>query len=73
MEYGTQPMEQVMQALRADHWLHLHPEAPAAQHAQIKQQMMEAFYCDADDWKGMIISQARQAMFQAADGLRRSL
>jgi predicted deacylase len=73
MEYGTQPMEQVMQALRADHWLHLHPEAPSAQHAQIKQQMMEAFYCDADDWKGMVVSQARQAMFQAADGLRSSL
>jgi Protein of unknown function (DUF2817) len=69
MEYGTQPMEQVMQALRADHWLHLHPEAPAAQRVQIKQQMMEAFYCDADDWKGMVVSQARQSMFQAVDGL----
>ena len=69
MEYGTQSMAQVMQALRADHWLHLHPEAPAAQHAQIKQQMMDAFYVDSDDWKGMVISQARQAMFQAVDGL----
>jgi hypothetical protein len=35
--------------------------------------MMEAFYCDADDWKGMVVSQARQAMFQAADGLHGSL
>ncbi len=69
MEYGTQPMAQTMLALRADHWLHLHPEAPAAQRTQIKQQIMDAFYCDADDWKGMIISQARQAMFQAVDGL----
>jgi hypothetical protein len=69
MEYGTQSMEQVMQALRADHWLHLHPEAPAAQRAAIKQDLMDAFYCDADDWKGMIVSQARQAMFQAVDGL----
>jgi hypothetical protein len=31
--------------------------------------MMDAFYCDADDWKGMVISQARQALFQAVDGL----
>ena len=69
MEYGTQNMEQVMQALRAEHWLHKHPQAPAAQAKQIKQQMMDAFYCDADDWKGLVISQARQSFFQAADGL----
>jgi Protein of unknown function (DUF2817) len=72
MEYGTQPVAEVIQALRADHWLHLHPEASLALHMQIKQQVMEAFYCDADDWKGMIISQARQAMFQAVDGLKDS-
>jgi hypothetical protein len=69
MEYGTQPMEQVMQALRADHWLHQHPEAPTAQRKQIKAQILEAFYCDADDWKGMVISQARQALFQTVQGL----
>jgi Protein of unknown function (DUF2817) len=69
MEYGTQPMLDVMAALRADNWLHQHPEAPAAQRKQIKQQVMDAFYCDADDWKGQVISQARQSMFQAIDGL----
>lgn len=69
MEYGTQSVNEVINALRADHWLHLHPEAPTALHLQIKQQMMDAFYCDADDWKGQIISQARQSMFQAVDGL----
>ena len=69
MEYGTQSVNEVINALRADHWLHLHPEAPMALHLQIKQQMMDAFYCDADDWKGQIISQARQSMFQAVDGL----
>lgn len=69
MEYGTQPMAQVMLALRAEHWLNIHPEAPAALAAQIRQQMMDAFYTDTDAWKGQIISQARQALFQAADGL----
>jgi hypothetical protein len=69
MEYGTVPVEAVIDALRADHWLHLHPQAPTAQRLQIKQQMMAAFYDDADDWKGMIVSQARQAMFQAVVGL----
>ena len=36
---------------------------------QIKQLMLEAFYTDTDAWKGQIISQARQAMFQAVEGL----
>jgi hypothetical protein len=31
--------------------------------------MLEAFYTDTDGWRGQIISQARQAMFQAVDGL----
>ena len=70
MEYGTVPVSDVLNALRADHWLANHPEAPAAQAAQIKKQLLDAFYIDADDWKGMIISQARQSMFQAADGLK---
>jgi hypothetical protein len=69
MEYGTVPVDAVIDALRADHWLHLHPQAPTAQRLQIKQQMLAAFYDDADDWKGMIVSQARQAMFQAVIGL----
>ena len=69
LEYGTQPMAQVMLALRAEHWLNVHPEASAALAQQIKQQMMAAFYTDTDAWKGQIISQGRQAMFQAVDGL----
>ena len=69
MEYGTQPMAEVMYALRAEHWLNLHPQAPAALARQIKQQMMAAFYTDTDAWKGQVISQARQSMFQAVDGL----
>ncbi len=70
MEYGTLPVMDVLQALRAEHWLANHPETSAAQAAQIKQQLCDAFYVDADDWKGQIISQGRQAMFQAVDGLK---
>ena len=69
MEYGTQPMLEVMHALRGEHWLHQHPEAPAELAREIKQLMLEAFYTDTDAWKGQIISQARQAMFQAVEGL----
>ena len=36
---------------------------------QFHQQMRDAFFTDSDAWKGQVISQARQAMFQAVDGL----
>jgi hypothetical protein len=69
LEFGTEPLLQMMQALRGDHWLHQHPEAPAELAADIKRQLLDAFYVDTDAWKGQLISQARQAMFQAVDGL----
>jgi hypothetical protein len=69
LEYGTLPMLEVTGALRADHWLHQHPEAPAELAAAIRARMLEAFYTDSDAWRGQIVSQARQAMFQAVEGL----
>ena len=70
MEYGTQPIPDVLNALRGDHWLHQHPDAPAELQAAIKQRVKDAFYTDTDVWRGQIVSQARQAMFQAVDGLK---
>ena len=69
MEYGTQPMEKVMHALRGDHWLHKHPEASTALRQQIKQDLMDAFYVDTDTWRQQIVDQAMDAMQQAAKGL----
>ena len=69
MEYGTLPILEMIAALRADHWLYLHPEAQQALRASIQQQVMDAFYVDTDTWRSQVIAQARQAMFQAVDGL----
>ena len=69
MEYGTQPPEQVMNALRGDHWLHLHPQTPAALRHQIKQDLMDAFYVDTDGWRTQIVAQAMESMQQAVTGL----
>jgi hypothetical protein len=69
LEYGTLPLAMTLNALRADQWLKLHPDAPAATRAAIKQQVRDAFYCDTDDWKGMVYGQARTAMVQALKGL----
>lgn len=71
MEYGTVPITEVIDALRADHWQHVHPEAPAELRAAIKQRILAAFYTDTDEWKARIVAQARQSMFQAVDGLTR--
>ena len=69
LEYGTVPVLETTASIRADHWVHNHPDAPAAQRTAIHQQVRAAFYDESDAWKGQIISQARQAMFQAVDGL----
>jgi len=69
LEYGTLPIIEMLGAIRAGNWLAQHPDAPAALAVAIRKQLMEAFYTDTDAWKGQIISQARQAMFQAVDGL----
>ncbi|MBS0455294.1 MAG: M14 family metallopeptidase [Proteobacteria bacterium] len=70
LEYGTLPILEVTGALRADHWMHKYSgKASAELTASIREQMLPAFYTDTDSWKGQIISQARQAMFQAVDGL----
>jgi hypothetical protein len=69
MEYGTVPIMETMVALRADQWLRRHPEAPAEKAAAIRRLVRDAFYTDTDAWKGQIISQARQSMFQTVEGL----
>ena len=69
MEYGTFPLPEMIHALRAEQWLQNHREASPDQAAAIKRQILEAFYVDTDVWKAQIISQARQAMFQAVAGL----
>ncbi len=75
LEYGTQEISVVLNALRADHWLwrefaRVGPAAVDAELASsISREVLKAFYTDTDVWKGQIISQGRQAAFQAVDGL----
>jgi len=69
LEYGTLPMNDMLMALRADHWLHLHPEASDELKKSIKAQIFKAFYTDTDEWRAKIITQAREAMAQALQGL----
>ena len=65
LEFGTLPLPAMLQALRADHWLNIHPEAAPPLRAAIKKQMRDAFYIDANDWKEQVYTQVREAALAA--------
>jgi hypothetical protein len=69
IEFGTIPTEQVKLALRADNWLHLYGEPGSAKGKAIKDQIREAFYQDADDWKDMVWDRAVETQRLAMAGL----
>lgn len=70
LEFGTLPDMEVLTRLRADTWLRRHPEAPAAQQRTIRQDLRDAFYCDNDEWKGMVLGQTRVVLLQTLLGLK---
>jgi Protein of unknown function (DUF2817) len=69
LEFGTVPVLEVLDALRADAWVHSHGDPSSATGKAIKTQIRNAFYGDAPDWKGMIAGQALLACRQAIAGL----
>lgn len=69
LEFGTRPVTDVLTALRADHWLHLHGGAHAAAAAQIRQQMREAFYSDSPAWQAAVYGRTADLAFRALRGL----
>jgi hypothetical protein len=69
LEYGTLPLPQMFDALRAEQWLENHPETDVDTARAIKQQMRDAFYTDTDAWKQRIVEQGLDAARQAVAGL----
>ena len=69
LEYGTLPNPEVRRALRGEAWLAGHPDAAPATAAAIRRAARDAFYVDADDWKGMILGQFRALALQTVNGL----
>ena len=69
LEFGTAPRLQVLQALRGDHWLALHPEAPPALQRSIKRSLRQAFYVETADWKRTVLEQSTAAVAAALRGL----
>lgn len=69
LEFGTLPGDQVLDALRAEQWLHNNPGTDEQQRKRIKQQLRDAFYVDEPQWKADVLRQAREAAQQAISGL----
>ena len=69
LEYGTKPVFEVLDALRADNWLHLHGDPGSEEGRAIKRQIRDAFYSDEPEWKRMIWNKADRVVQQAAAGL----
>jgi Protein of unknown function (DUF2817) len=69
LEVGTKTVMEVLDALRADNWLHHHGDPASPQGQAIKRQIRDAFYGDADDWKGMVAGQSLLLTRQALKGL----
>jgi hypothetical protein len=71
LEFGTKPVMAVLNAVRADNWLHAHGDPLSPEGQTIKAEVRDAFFGDADDWKGMIAGQSLLAIRQALKGVSR--
>jgi hypothetical protein len=71
LEYGTKPVMDVLNALRADHWLHKHGNTTTAQGQAIKRRMRAAFYGESDDWKERVFAKSVEVLRQSIAGLAR--
>jgi hypothetical protein len=69
VEFGTQPPFEVLQALRADNWLHRTTDRPDL-NDPIKQNMRRAFCPDDPDWRELVLLRGRQVVSRAFEGLR---
>ncbi|MGH7025319.1 MAG: M14 family metallopeptidase [Caulobacteraceae bacterium] len=69
LEVGVKSLAETLTALRADAWLHAHGDPASPEGREIKAAMRDAFFGDADDWKGMVAGQSLLACRQAIRGL----
>lgn len=72
LEYGTVPLEAMIDAVRADNWLHLHGKLDSQQGRIIKADIRATFYPEQDDWKQMVIERSVYALNGMMRGLMQS-
>ncbi|MBN34701.1 MAG: hypothetical protein CMM46_07975 [Rhodospirillaceae bacterium] len=68
-EFGTSPVDEVLDSLRADCWLHNHGDLDSYQGRAIKAEIRRCFYPDADDWKAMVFERTSDTERKMIAGL----
>lgn len=71
LEYGTQAMPLVTEALRGDHWLYARGggDVSSALAKELKRKIRDAFYTDTPAWKAAIFGRAADFALRAFRGL----
>lgn len=72
LEYGTVPLKDVLDAVRADNWLHAHGGLRSDEGRAIKAEIRRAFYPEAADWERMVVNRADDVLQRALAGLTRA-
>ena len=69
LEFGTQPQEVVLAALRHDHWV-ARRRNPHDEHlGPARTAMRRAFYTETPEWRQAVLAQTRDAAMHAIDGM----
>jgi hypothetical protein len=70
LEYGTQPLFEVLSALRGDNWLHVHGDPKGPEAAPIKAELKRCFYPGTPEWCRLVWDRAVQTEELALAGLK---
>jgi hypothetical protein len=69
LEFGTQPVTDVLAALRGDHWLHCGQHRDSPLRPKIKSAIRDAFYVDAAYWRAAVYGRTADFVCRAARAL----
>jgi hypothetical protein len=69
LEYGTYQVPEVLNAVRADNWLHHRGDVASPLGRELKADMKERFFPSGDKWREMVWARAEQTIGWALKGL----
>jgi len=70
LEYGTYPIPETLEALRAEAWLVAHGRASEAESMRIKQRLKDVFYIDDPTWKKAVVNRLMEFVTATQDAFR---
>ena len=71
LEFGTVPLKEMIETLRADNWLYLHGDVHSPLGKEIKQQMKRTFYPDSREWEQTVWDQGFDIVTKVLNGFLR--